>query len=69
MPAFDWTISLGTLVATVSIISVVLGSAYKARLRFEMLEKKVNVLIAGYLKELAMKGVDTDALRRFFDGG
>ena len=68
MPTFNWEISLGTLVATISIIVTILGTAYKIRLRFEMLEKKVNVLFAEFLKAMALKGIDTDSLKKFFNG-
>ena len=68
MPAFNWELSLGTLIATISIIVTVLASAYKARLRFDMLERKVNVLFAAFLNDLAAKGVDGQALKRFFEG-
>lgn len=68
MFTFSWEISLGTILAVVTVCTTVLGTAYRARYHFEILEKKVNVLFAVYLKDLESKGIDVTVMRKFFNG-
>lgn len=65
----NWEISIGALLTGALTIATLLGIFYRLGRRFDFLERKVNIMFTAFLDGLAAKGVDVQALKRFFGEG
>ncbi len=64
----DWTISVGNLITTVAMVGTMMGIAWRLGNRFTVMERKVNLMFAWFLRQLDGKGGVTDLEIRKFLG-
>jgi hypothetical protein len=66
--AFEWTISLGSLLIASSNVIAIGLVAWRLSLRFTMMERKVNLMFAWFLRQISGKTdtLTTDEMRQFF---
>ncbi len=68
MISFEWTVSLGSILIAVSNVAMIALAMWRLTIRFELMERKVNLMFAWFLRQISGKtdAITTEELADFF---